>query len=298
MTAFQPTTILLRRRAALGDVILTTGIVRELYAKYQGQCCIDIVTDFVDVFQGNPYVRKAYHTAQLPAQDYDVVLNLDDAYECNPTASVIGAYSNRVFGTTAVDGEMELYASDAELCRVDSFIQDKIASDFIVIHMRNWHWALKNIAVEVWMDAINKVLAANCTIKIVCVGSKTDYCPTGHSRLVDGRDFSVQGLSYLMDHAKCFVGIDSAPFHVAGTSKAHIVALLSHMRPESILPMRNGVAGFNCTVIQAEVPCVGCYSRQQVPVRSIKCERNAKEQFICNRAWNTDKIVSAIVDHL
>ena len=41
-------------------------------------------------------------------------------------------------------------------------------------------------------------------------------------------------LKHLLDNATCFVGIDSGPYAVATASKAPIVALLSHMNPNSI----------------------------------------------------------------
>jgi ADP-heptose:LPS heptosyltransferase len=291
----QPVTILLRRQGALGDVILTTGIVRELYAKYQGQCQIDIATDFGEVFNNNPYVHCVHHTSQIPDVNYNIVINLDDTYEINPNVSFIDNYNFRVFSNTTVDGAMELYCTDEIVDAVDELIEKVIVTDFICIHMRNWHWAMKNIDIAVWLGVIDKILTHNPTTKIVCIGGATDHFPEGHPRIVDARGLTIQGLSYLLDHARCFVGIDSAPFHVAGTSETHIVALLSHMFPEKVLPIREGNQGHNCTVVQAKVPCLGCHSRQQRPVRQIVCEQG---DYPCNRLWDVDEIANAIIAQL
>ena len=51
----RPIQILVRRRAALGDVIMSTGVVRELKKRYN--CVIDIATEFPNVYDNNPYVR-------------------------------------------------------------------------------------------------------------------------------------------------------------------------------------------------------------------------------------------------
>lgn len=291
----QPVTILLRRQGALGDVILTTGIVRELHNKYNGQCQIDIATDFGDVFENNPYVHCIHHTSQIPDVDYNIVINLDDTYETSPNVSFIDNYNFRTFGDITKNGEMELYCDDEVIAEVDRLIEDIIKTDFVCIHMRNWHWAMKNIDVAVWLGVIDKVLATNSTTKIVCVGGPTDFYPQGHPRIVDARGLSIQALSYLLDHARCFVGIDSAPFHVAGTSQTHIVAMLSHMYPEKVLPVREGKQGHNCTVVQAKVPCLGCHSRQQRPVRQIVCEQG---DYPCNRLWDIDEIANAIIAQL
>jgi hypothetical protein len=40
--------ILVRRRAALGDVIMSTGVIRELKNRYL--CEIDVATEFPNVF--------------------------------------------------------------------------------------------------------------------------------------------------------------------------------------------------------------------------------------------------------
>ena len=293
----QPIKILLRRQGAMGDVIIATGIVRELHAKYNGQCTIDISTDFLEVWASNPYVNRVFHTSQQPdANKYHLFINLDDTYETSPNVPFVDNYAYRALGNPKdFDLSPELYVIDEVTAIVDKFIEEKVKTEFIVIHMRNWHWAMKNIKIEVWLDVIDKVLAANDTTKIVCVGGATDYCPDGHPRIIDGRGMSLAALAYLLDHAKCFVGIDSAPFHVAGCSETHIIALLSHMHPENVLPHRNKVRGYNCTVVQAKVPCLGCHARQQRPIRQIVCEQG---DYPCNRLWDTQEIADAIIKQL
>lgn len=290
-----PLDILVKRRAALGDVIMVTGVIRELHNKYN--CYIDVATDFGEVFENNPYVRCIHHTSQIPNVDYDLVINLDDAYEKNPTLRFDDTYFYRALGITelsSVNKATELYATEDTCKQVEEFVA-KINSKFICVHMRNWHWAMKNIDINVWLAIIDKVMAADPDVKIVCVGGATDFYPENHPRIIDGRELSISALSYLLDSAKCFVGIDSAPFHIAGTSETHIIALLSHLYPAQILPYRNGAVGYNCTVIQSNVPCVGCYARQATPVRSVVCEPG---NFPCNKLWDIDRIVTAITHKL
>jgi ADP-heptose:LPS heptosyltransferase len=190
---------------------------------------------------------------------------------------------------------MELFVDEDQIAVVDEFVAS-IGGDFICVHMRNWHWQLKNIDIAVWLTVFDKIFESNPTVKIVCVGGETDYYPTGHSRIIDGRGIYDPGaLCYMLDQAKCFVGIDSGPFHIAGASETHIVALLSHMYPDKVLPFRNGVLGDNCTVIQANVSCVGCHSRQERPVRQIVCERG---DYACNKLWDAQAIYNAIAAQL
>ena len=286
-----PIRILVRRRAALGDVVVSTGIFRELNLMYGDNAVVDMATEHVTVFDNNPYIRTVYHTDNMPnPSNYDVYYNLDDTYELNPIGHFADNYFYRVFGTTDIDRSMELYIDDQAAELIDKFV-DTIGGDFICVHMRNWHWNLKNIKIEVWLEVFNKLHEKYPDLKIVAVGGPTDLV-MDLPYMVDGRSvFQPGNLCYLLDHAKCFVGIDSGPFHIAGASETGIVALLSHMYPDKVLPFRNGVMGDRCEVVQASVPCVGCHSRQQRPVRQIICERG---DHACNFLWDTDAIVTAI----
>lgn len=296
-----PIGILVRRRAALGDVVVSTGVVRELKRMYGDNCVIDVATQHPNVFDNNPHVRNVIHITEVDdsasnPEAYDVYYNLDDTYEYNPDGHFADNYFYRVFGNTdSFDKSMELWITEKDSGVVDDFIKT-IDGDFIAVHMRRWHWELKNIDPVIWVDVFNKVFEAKPNIKIVCVGGTTDFYIDGNPQIIDGRHIHSPGaLSYLLDHAKCFVGIDSGPFHIAGASETHIIALLSHMYPEKVLPYRNHTYGANCEVIQAKVDCVGCHSRQQRPVRQIVCERG---DFACNKLWDTDAIAKAIISKL
>ncbi len=290
-----PMKVLVRRRAALGDVVISTGIVRELHNRYGENAVIDVATQHPQVFDNNPYIRNVIAISEandsaVNLKQYDVVYNLDDTYELNPEGHFADNYFYRVFGDTEVDKSMELYIDQNSEAKVDEFVS-AIGGKFISMHMRNWYWDLKNIKLEVWLDVVNQLYKEYPDLKIVAVGGETDYCME-LPHMVDARALFTPGeLCYLMDHAQCFVGIDSAPFHIAGSSETGIVALLSHMYPNKVLPYRNGILGNRCEVVQADVSCVGCHSRQARPVRQIVCERG---DFACNRMWDTAKIVDAI----
>jgi hypothetical protein len=90
--------ILVIRSGALGDVILATGIVRELNKFYSGQCSIDVATEYPEVFKNNPYVSLVINKSSVNHSDYDQVIDLDLCYEMVPNQHVLDAYSKKVFG--------------------------------------------------------------------------------------------------------------------------------------------------------------------------------------------------------
>ena len=74
-----PTTILLKRKAALGDVVMTTGVVRELHRHHNGHCAITVETEHPLVYKNNPHIVDLRNWGEFNPADYDVVYNLDDA---------------------------------------------------------------------------------------------------------------------------------------------------------------------------------------------------------------------------
>jgi ADP-heptose:LPS heptosyltransferase len=285
----RPQQILVRRRAALGDVIMSTGVVRELKKKYN--CEIDIATEFPNVFDNNPHIRAIYHTDATPdVKNYDLYINLDDAYEYNPVNHYVDSYFYRAFGTSNVDDKsVELFTTDSDENTVNAFCQDNELDRYIVIHIRQWFWELKNMSWDTWFAVFEQLFTQRTDFKIVCVGSERDGF-VDHPLFVDARNkLSIQQQKLLMDRAVCFVGIDSGPFHVAAASGTHIIALQTHLRAERILPYRREMLGYNTTVLYSNVDCVGCNDNQQRPVRQVVCkygDYRCKDNFDASRITN------------
>lgn len=290
-----PVTILVKRRAALGDVVMSTGVVRELYKLHNGKCRITVETEFPLVYKNNPYIVDLRNWGECNPADYDVVYNLDDAYESNPANHFVSSMFNRVFGPYVgnLNQAPDLHADANDRKTVDADVN--AIGPFFAVHMRNWHWALKNIDVEIWCDIFARVFEQRTDTKIVCVGGPTDIS-LEHPLVVDARaKYTPQQLSYFLNSARCFVGIDSGPFQIAGASNTHIIGLLTHNPPETIMPIRKLDNNWNLTAIQAGVDCVGCNVNQPRPVRSINCIHG---DFRCNKTWNTEQIANAILEQL
>ena len=291
----KPISILVKRRAAIGDVIMTTGVVRELKKKYGDNADIMVATDSIEVYKNNPHIKGVVPFDAADANRFDVVYNLDDCYEMNPYTNYIDAYFHCVFTEREVDKSVELFASEEDHTRVLNFEYQHNLGTYIVVHMRNWHWQAKNIDMSVWFEVYAKLFEHDPELKVVVAGGATDHC-IEHPNFVDARDqFTVQQLKALCDGAACFVGIDSAPYHCAAASSTHIVSLLTHLLPERIVPYRKWQLGYNNTSIQTREDCAGCNDRQQRPIRQIICE---KGNFPCTSNFDTDAIAQAIIKQL
>lgn len=289
-----PTTILVKRRASLGDVVMTTGIVRELNKKHDGQCAITVETEYPLVYKNNPYIADLRNWGEVNPVDFDVVYNLDDAYEKNPVNHFVDSMFYRVFGSNTLDHSVDLHANNEDCAMVDQDIKD-IDAPFFAVHMRNWAWALKNIDIDTWCDIFAKVFEVRTDIKIVTVGGPTDLS-LEHPLIVNyNARYTPQQLAYFLNSAKCYVGIDSGPFQIAGASNTHIIGLLTHNPPEYIMPYRKLDGFWNSTAIQANIDCVGCNVTQARPVSQILCKHG---DYRCNKSWDTEKIANAILGQL
>jgi hypothetical protein len=158
--------ILVRRRAALGDAIMSTGVVRELKRRYV--CNIDVVTDFPDAYRNSPHIRDLFSTATAPnSAIYDLYVNLDDCYEFNPENHYLDSYWYRAFGETTGDRSVELFATDEDRTRILNIQYENNLDRYIVVHMRNWHWELKNMNLQTWFDVYAQVFEQHDDIKVV-----------------------------------------------------------------------------------------------------------------------------------
>jgi ADP-heptose:LPS heptosyltransferase len=165
-----------------------------------------------------------------------------------------------------------------------------------VVHLRNWHWQAKNISMDVWFDVFVKLFEQHPDLKIVTIGGSTDHT-VEHPNFVDLRTAGLnsQQMKLLCDTARCFVGIDSGPFQCAAASDTHLIALLTHLRTERIMPHRKWQLGHNATAIETQEECKGCNDRQQLPVRQIVCE---KGNYPCTNNFDTQSIAEAILKTL
>jgi ADP-heptose:LPS heptosyltransferase len=270
---------------------MTTGVVRELKRIYGSNASIVVATDAIEVYKNNPRILGVIPYEEAGVAPFNVVYNLDDAYEINPENHYVDSYFYRVFGHTNLDRSVELFPSDEDKKNVDADLKD-IGDRFVVFHMRNWHWQAKNIDLDVWFDVLAKVFTERTDFKVVCVGGATDHY-VDHPLLVDARDrYNIQELKHLMDHALCFVGVDSAPLQCAAASKTHIIPLLTHLKPERIVPHRRMDINWNATPIQTLEDCAGCNDNQQIPIRQIVCRKGTTP---CTGNFDTDAIAQAIL---
>lgn len=295
--------ILVDRRKALGDVLMITPVLHELRNRFGKLAFIQVVTEEPHALFNNPDVNSVITPANMNKSDpWDFYINLNDAYETNPLCNYIDSYINRAFGidpqyTKQIDRSIRIYPTTEELQRVSKIIEDEIKNNYVVVHMRRWAWENKNVDINTWGTFFALLNHYYPDLKIVSVGAQYDYRAMEIMNGIDLVDkLTVGEIAGLIGISKCFIGGDSGPFHIASATPTPIVALLSHLDAEQILPTRNGIFGKNVTVVQSDVPCAGCYKRQNPPIRNLDCEN--EEQWVCAKKFNPTDIFRAVEKYI
>lgn len=285
--------ILVHRKAALGDVVMITPIVRALYEMYEGDADIYVSTDAPEIFKHNPFVKEAFKTGQMPNIKFSSIFDLDDIYEMNPKNYFVDSFAYHVFGNTEINKTLDLYLTPDETVGVIERTRQLVGNDpYIVVHMRGWAWPNKNMAIETWVELAEAVIDRWPNLKIVQIGTQADKFLEGHPNLVNGIDqFGIRESKALIAGAQAYIGSDSATFHVAGATDTPIIGLLTHLTGEGIMPRRENDYKHKTITVYPDVECVGCYYDLPRPVRQMTCKHG---DFRCNKLFDVKDIMDAL----
>lgn len=287
------------RQLALGDVLLATPIVRQLYQDHAGQCAIDVLTMKPEIFDNSPYVRRVYtpQTFSEAKGPYTRVINLDLAYENMPHAHVVDAYAMTSHGAVdKIDSKrLELFSSEADRQQAARLQTQDIGSDYVVIHMRKDTWPSRNVPDTTWKKILD-ILLQSTDFKILQVGSPHEIAFDYHPRLLNRLGaYSVQVLREMIAGARCYVGMDSGTLHIAACTDTPIIAMFSSAHHRLREPLeRPPLARF--IPIQPQVDCYGCQEHYPPPITGVICHRGDPYSPPCKDAFDVDNIRQSLID--
>ena len=271
------------RTGALGDVILTTPIVRRLKELYPEKE-IWISTICPDAYWNNPRVAKVVRSKGEIASD--VIFDLDLVYEKDPKRLITSAYAEAVFGSDDFDLKPEMWSTTQNFVRARSmlsgidFTKDKV----IVIHMAV-SWPNRTWPREKWMNVIRGLSAQN--YRVVVIGRGSDFKADLYGGVYNLNDIlNVQEIREVIRNAGCFVGMDSGMIHVAQTTSTPIVGMFTCAKAEYRISRYE-----NVTPLIPSVDCYGCLHEQAPPVTFVGCKRG---DLKCLTDITPEMVVNAI----
>lgn len=243
--------ILIKRFGANGDVLMASGLLPALKKKFHG-CHITFLTACVQVLHGNPHVDRIVHLERdLAGSQFDVVINLDLAYEYYPQWSIMKAFAKEA-GVPLKDCRPNMATKVLQL-------QNHLPSSYVVMHAKDekgFGWVGRNWKPERFIEIAERLREAGHFV--ICVGTNGDLqvpCDLD----VRGKT-NMQELATIMKGAKYFIGQDSMPMHLAQVFDIPGLAFFGSVMPSVIL--------WNDCIkpIRAEsLECLGCHARQKPP---------------------------------
>ena len=244
---------ILRRTAALGDVVMATPVLRRLRQEHP-HAKITVQTAYPDVFAHNPAcdVCLAPGAAVDPAT---TLIDLDMAYERWPKMHVVDAYMLQAFGGCENAPPLEMV------------VPNRMPREpkRIAVHATVAGWRNRTLPRETWREVVLALQADGYSV--VLVGTERDR--------LDGVDCSVfllpslQAQAALIASCALFVGSDSGLLHVAGAVGTPLVGVFTCALPSYRLPRQ----GPRCMAVWPLLDCVGCLHERTPPVTTEFCAR-------------------------
>lgn len=270
--------ILVRRKDAIGDVLLTTPVIRALKSKFPA-AQIYVESNFPDLFWGNENVFASYRFVGSPSADA-MIVDLNMAYENRPMRHIVDAYME----VAAVDGDNKLTFRVAE--ESDAWAKQNMQVEpgrmVCAVHADNSMWAGKRWPVERFAEVASKLKRLGWVI--VAIGTDKESA----SKLSADVDLSgkctFNQLGAVLKMCSLFVGGDSFPMHLSQAVGTPTVAVFGATLPEFIMTDSSRHVGIKA---DKSVHCAG--SRHMTAGMTFApCDGE------CIRSVTVDKVMSAI----
>ena len=273
-------TILVRRTGALGDVVLTTAIIRRLKRENPSEDIV-VQTAYPDVFRGNPHVTGVVTPSlRTPPAPLWRVIDLDMAYERRPNMHIVEAYMREAFWE---DDSVHAHTWTQEL-----FFDRKPLWSFqdrppVAVHAAVAGWRNRTLPRETWIEVVTRLRQEG--MWPILVGTERDMLDTPATKC-SVPDIHAQ--ARMINSCACFVGSDSGLLHVAGATNTPIVGVFTCADPPLRMPVQRG--NFDI-VLPRGLDCIGCLHRQTAPTTVESCERG---DIACVSMVHADDIVQAV----
>jgi ADP-heptose:LPS heptosyltransferase len=227
-------TVIIRRQASLGDVIMCEPVLRYFHEKGY-KVILDTLPQFYNLFISHDF--KIHHPQEVDQQMLANAkrVNLDMSYESTPERLHLSSYYEMA---GIQDGQIK----NPKLFTGYDYknLDHKLFRKYCVLHIDDRAQPGRNIYGVNW-DAVVAYLSEN-GYTVVQIGHGKHTVPKG---AVEMRNMNEPMLMRLIGGADLFLGIDSGPMNIALAMDTPIIAFFGSVHPDYIIPDRK-----NVTVIQ------------------------------------------------
>jgi ADP-heptose:LPS heptosyltransferase len=283
-------TIYIRRSGALGDVILTQPILE--YFLNEGNQVI-FVSRFAEIFKPMPGLTLRLNFGRFDQWRYQFQrlffksrvrwIELDGAYENNPHLSIREAYRR----AAGIKEELGKVNGDAFVKDLDCKLPNQL---YVLFHLQAPSCQLnyRSIHGVDWVK-VAQVLTQKGYSCIELMESDAHRTPI----LPLFIEHNIAQLFQLMPSAVAFVGLDSAPAHIAVTSGVPAFIFFGSVNPALRLDMRT----FKGHIFQNSCEFAGCYHTAK-GTRGVSCRVVGDEGLPPCCTFETEEVIQDLVRFL
>ncbi len=237
--------IIVQRKEAHGDVLMASGVVVALKAKYP-KAKVYFRTKCPEVLVGLPQIDGIL--APDETVQHQLLVNLDLAYERRPFTNILQAYADEA----GVNVDQCIVSIKTE------YPAFELPRTYVAIHAGRTAWVGRNWNPEGFIEIAKRIKQHG--FDIVTVGGSSDVL------IPDSLDLrsktSIPELAGVMTTAEAFIGIDSFPMHVAQAVGLQGVAFFGSIKPETRIINKNMIG---VTANPLQVACLGCHHMKFAP---------------------------------
>lgn len=256
--------ILLIRKGAKGDVLMTTPVIRAVKKAYP-ESRIYFETQCPELIQGNPNIEQIISTSKK--EQFDLIYELE--YEAFPGEIRIDAMSRQV-GIKLDNRKMEVFLDEPTKLPIDN--------PYVVFHTGK-SWPNRELSIEKWAQIAEYLISLNYRIAEIGT-SETENIPI--DGIIDLRSQSWGFVSRLIREAEFFVGIDSACSNLAKALQTPAFIFYGCVNPQVML-----ADAVEYPIIAHGLDCIGCRDRSSS--HYVECDKI--EIFCCTKVKAQDIII-------
>jgi len=265
-----PKVLIVKRTAALGDVLLIEPVVRTLKSKFPDALLV-LLTKYTELFKSNPDIdilmKYSEYGSKIPSFSVSKrkIINLDFAYEKSPNLSILEAYK-RTANLDYINGVIpRVYLSYSDLLflrHIFRNFKESIGNFFVVINIGRKFRRDRTLPPDFVYSMVRFFVEQGYTNSVFFVGSPDNFSPSEYK--IDFPYIDLVGMTNvlqvaaILSIADLLIAPDTGLIHLASAVGCNSIGVFGMADPQKRVDYASGLV----YSIFPDIPCRGCLHKK------------------------------------